>query len=173
MKRHLREQGVADADLAPMMAREVPARSIIGVDYYEWNERLIDNEGHARALGELFGWYVIASHYYDRYRRPMMHTETNRMDASDGPRWLWRQWHNVQLLRSAGVPLVGFTWYSLTDQIDWDLALGRSVGNVDPVGLFDLNRDPRTVGLTYKKLIEMHRGKPGYARCEALEKVMA
>jgi beta-glucosidase/6-phospho-beta-glucosidase/beta-galactosidase len=95
------------------------------------------------------------------------------MDASDGPRWLWRQWHNVQLLRSAGVPLVGFTWYSLTDQIDWDLALGRSVGNVDPVGLFDLNRDPRTVGLTYKKLIEMHRGKPGYARCEALEKVMA
>jgi beta-glucosidase/6-phospho-beta-glucosidase/beta-galactosidase len=173
MKRHLREHGVADADLAAMMARKVPARSIIGVDYYEWNERLIDNEGHARALGELFGWYVIASHYYDRYRRPMMHTETNRMDASDGPRWLWRQWHNVQLLRSVGVPLVGFTWYSLTDQIDWDLALGRSVGNVDPVGLFDLNRDPRTVGLTYKKLIEMHRGTPGYARCEALEKVMA
>jgi len=173
MRRHLRESGIGDADLAGVTAHEVPRRSIIGVDYYEWNERLIDSEGHPRALGELFGWYVIASHYYDRYQRPMMHTETNRMDASDGPRWLWRQWHNVQLLRSAGVPLVGFTWYSLTDQIDWDIALGRAVGSVDPVGLFDLNRDARTVGLTYKRLIDMHRDQPGYATCPALEKVMA
>ena len=173
MRRHLRESGISDADYAGVTAHEVPRRSIIGVDYYEWNERLIDSEGHPRALGELFGWYVIASHYYDRYQRPMMHTETNRMDASDGPRWLWRQWHNVQLLRSAGVPLVGFTWYSLTDQIDWDIALGRAVGSVDPVGLFDLNRDARTVGLTYKRLIDMHRGQPGYVTCPALEKVMA
>jgi beta-glucosidase/6-phospho-beta-glucosidase/beta-galactosidase len=173
MRRHLRESGISDADYAGVTAHEVPRRSIIGVDYYEWNERLIDSEGHPRALGELFGWYVIASHYYDRYQRPMMHTETNRMDASDGPRWLWRQWHNVQLLRSAGVPLVGFTWYSLTDQIDWDIALGRAVGSVDPVGLFDLNRDARTVGLTYKRLIDMHRDQPGYATCPALEKVMA
>jgi beta-glucosidase/6-phospho-beta-glucosidase/beta-galactosidase len=173
MRRHLRESGIDDAEYAGVTAHEVPRRSIIGVDYYEWNERLIDSEGHPRALGELFGWYVIASHYYDRYQRPMMHTETNRMDASDGPRWLWRQWHNVQLLRSAGVPLVGFTWYSLTDQIDWDIALGRAVGSVDPVGLFDLNRDARTVGLTYKRLIDMHRDQPGYATCPALEKVMA
>jgi hypothetical protein len=42
----------------------------------------------------------------------MMHTETNRMDAREGPRWLWRQWHNVQLIRRGGVPVVGFTWYS-------------------------------------------------------------
>jgi beta-glucosidase/6-phospho-beta-glucosidase/beta-galactosidase len=173
MRGHLREQGIADGDFEAVMARKVPARSIIGVDYYEWNERLIDNQGRPRALGELFGWYVIASHYYNRYKRPMMHTETNRMDASDGPRWLWRQWHNVQLLRSAGVPLVGFTWYSLTDQVDWQVGLGRSIGNVDPVGLFDLNRDPRSVGLTYKNLIEMHRDKPGYESCPALEKVMA
>ena len=173
MRRHLRAQGIDDADLEDAARRKVPARSIIGVDYYEWNERLIDNHGHPRALGELFGWYVIANQYYERYKRPMMHTETNRMDASDGPRWLWRQWHNVQLLRSAGVPLVGFTWYSLTDQIDWGIGLSRSIGNVDPVGLFDLNRDVRSVGLTYKKLIEMHRGKPGYERCPALEKLMA
>jgi hypothetical protein len=71
------------------------------------------------------------------------------------------------------VPLVGFTWYSLTDQIDWGIGLSRSIGNVDPVGLFDLNRDVRSIGLTYKKLIEMHRGKPGYERCPALEKLMA
>jgi beta-glucosidase/6-phospho-beta-glucosidase/beta-galactosidase len=140
----------------------------LGIDYYEWNERLIDVDGHARALGELFGWYVIASQYWDRYRRTMMHTETNRMDAADASSWLWRQWHNVQLLRKADVPIIGFTWYSLTDQIDWDRAIERPLGVVDPVGLFDLNRDPRPVGLAYKQLIDMHRGQPGYQRCKAL-----
>ena len=173
MRRHLREHGIDDVVYDGVMSREVPRRSIIGVDYYEWNERLIDSDGRARALGELFGWYVIASQYYERYKRPMMHTETNRMDASDGPRWLWRQWHNLQLLRSTGVPLVGFTWYSLTDQVDWESALSKANGNVNPVGLFDLNRDVRTVGLTYKRLIEMHKDQPGYGTCPALEGIMA
>jgi hypothetical protein len=102
-----------------------------------------------------------------------MHTETNRIDASDAPRWLWRQWHNVQLLRRAGAPLVGFTWYSLTDQIDWGIALAEARGAIDPVGLFDLNRDPREVGLAYMHLINMHRGVPEYQRCRALEEVLA
>ena len=153
--------------------RTVPARTILGVDYYEWNEKLIDQNGYRRALGELFGWYVIASHYWERYRRTMMHTETNRIDASDAPRWLWRQWHNVQLLRRSGVPLVGFTWYILTDQIDWGSALEEAIGKVDPVGLFDLNRDPRSVGLAYMHLIAMHRDQPEYRECEALRKVLA
>ena len=81
------------------MASKTPRRSVLGLDYYEWNERLIDREGRARSLGELFGWYVIASQYWQRYRRTLMHTETNRVDAGAAPRWLWRQWHNVQLLQ--------------------------------------------------------------------------
>ncbi len=84
-----------------------------------------------------------------------MHTETNRLDARDAPRWLWRQWHNVQLMRQSGVPIVGFTWYSLTDQVDWDIALREPLGNINPVGLFDLNRDPRLAGLAYKHLIQL------------------
>ncbi len=160
-------------DYRRFLAREVPRRTILGIDYYEWNEKLIDEAGRKRALGELFGWYVIANQYWERYRRPMMHTETNRIDASDAPRWLWRQWHNVQLLRRAGVPLVGFTWYSLTDQIDWGSALKQAHGKVDPVGLFDLNRDPREVGLAYMHLIDMHKDQPGYQACEALKKVLA
>jgi beta-glucosidase/6-phospho-beta-glucosidase/beta-galactosidase len=168
----LREHGMSDREYDWFMSRTVPRRTILGVDYYEWNEKLIDREGHARSLGELFGWYVIASQYYDRYRRPMMHTETNRLDARDGPRWLWRQWHNVQLLRKAGVPLVGFTWYSLTDQVDWDIALAQPLGNVSPVGLFDLNRDLRPVGLAYRHLIDIHRDEPGFATCPALSELL-
>jgi hypothetical protein len=101
-----------------------------------------------------------------------MHTETNRLDAGDASRWLWRQWHNVQLLRSAGAPIIGFTWYSLVDQIDWDRGLEEPRGVVDPVGLFDLNRDVRSVGLSYKRLIDMHRGNPEYRDCAALKELI-
>jgi beta-glucosidase/6-phospho-beta-glucosidase/beta-galactosidase len=172
MRGHLRRHGVRDEHYDHFMTREVPRRTVLGVDYYEWNEKLIDREGHAEALGELFGWYVIASQYWNRYRRTMMHTETNRRDAGDAPRWLWRQWHNVQLLRSAGVPILGFTWYSLTDQIDWDRAIEEPLGVVSPVGLFDLNRDPRAVGISYKQLIDMHRDQPDYRDCTALRELL-
>ena len=165
-------QGIAEDDIGKIGRRKVPRRSILGVDYYEWNERLIDRKGQAQALGELFGWYVIADQYWQRYRRPMMHTETNKMDADGAPRWLWRQWHNVQLLAKAGVPLVGFTWYSLTDQIDWSIAINEAIGLVYPVGLFDLNREARTVGLAYKHLIDLYRDQPGYADCKALKEIM-
>ncbi len=172
MREFLREHGFEDGQYARFMKREVPRRSVLGLDYYEWNERLIDSDGKPQALGELFGWYVIASQYWERYRRTMMHTETNRTDAADAPRWLWRQWHNVQLLRKSGVPIIGFTWYSLTDQIDWDRAIEEPLGIVDPVGLVDLNRDPRPVGLSYKHLIDMHRGQPEYRDCKALQEVL-
>lgn len=165
-------QGVSKEDIDKLAKRTVPRRSILGVDYYEWNERLIDRQGNARALGELFGWYVIADQYWQRYRRPMMHTETNKMDADGAPRWLWRQWHNVQLLAKAGVPLVGFTWYSLTDQVDWSIAMSQSIGLVYPVGLFDLNREPRIVGLAYKHLIDLYREQPDYVECKPLKEIM-
>jgi hypothetical protein len=155
MRAYLHQHGMPDEEYVWFMQQDVRRRAILGVDYYEWNEKLIDSTGHAQALGELFGWYAIAGQYYQRYRRPMMHTETNRMDAREGPRWLWRQWHNVQLIRQTGVPVVGFTWYSLTDQVDWDIALREPLGNVNPVGLFDLNRDPRMVGLAYQHLVRL------------------
>jgi beta-glucosidase/6-phospho-beta-glucosidase/beta-galactosidase len=165
-------QGISKDDISRIGRREVPRRSILGVDYYEWNERLIDRNGKPQALGELFGWYVIADQYWQRYRRPMMHTETNKMDADGAARWLWRQWHNVQLLAKSGVPLVGFTWYSLTDQIDWSIAMSEAIGLVYPVGLFDLNREPRLVGLAYKHLIDLYRDQPGYADCAALRGII-
>ena len=173
MRTHLHANGMTPGDYAWFMAQAVPRRTIVGIDYYEWNEKLVDNEGNPQSLGELFGWYVIANRYFERYRRPMMHTETNRQDAREATRWLWRQWHNVQLLRKAGVPLVGFTWYSLIDQIDWDRALGRALGNVNPVGLFDLNRDVRPVGLAYRHLIRLHRSQPGFFGSAVLDELLA
>jgi beta-glucosidase/6-phospho-beta-glucosidase/beta-galactosidase len=155
IRRYLFEQGMTDSEYDWFMNQQMADRSILGIDYYEWNEKLINSDGHAQTLGELFGWYVITKQYYDRYRRPLMHTETNCQDAKDGPAWLWRQWHNVQLMRSSGIPVVGFTWYSLIDQVDWNIGLSRSLGNVNPVGLFDLYRDPRPVAQAYLQLVHL------------------
>jgi len=173
MRDLLLQQGIDQSEIDRIAHREVPRRSVLGVDYYEWNERLIDRSGNPLALGELFGWYVIANQYWERYRRPMMHTETNKPDADGAPRWLWRQWHNVQLLRSSGVPLVGFTWYSLIDQVDWSIAMSEPLGIVYPVGMFDLNREARTVGLAYKQLIDLYRDQPDYRESPALKTLMA
>ena len=49
-----------------------------------------------------------------------MHTETNVFDANEAPVWLWKQWMNVLNMREEGVPVCGFNWYSLIDQVDWD-----------------------------------------------------
>lgn len=173
MRGYLREHGMADAEYEWFMAQPRPQRAILGVDYYEWNEKLIDTHGRPQALGELFGWYVVAMQYWERYRLPLMHTETNHMDARQGPRWLWRQWHNVQLIRKAGVPVVGFTWYSLTDQIDWDIALTKPLGNVSPVGLFDLNRHPRATAQAYKHLVDTFAAQPELLDCPALAEVLS
>jgi len=135
-------------------------RIVLGLDYYEWNEKLIDEQSNQRMLGELFGWYVITRQYYERYRRPVMHTETNCQDAQQGPAWLWRQWHNIQLMRSAGVPVLGFTWYSLQDQVDWNVGLTQAQGNINPVGLYDLNRDPRPVVQAYRQLLNLFGNEP-------------
>ncbi len=52
------------------------------------------------------------------------------------------------------------TWFSLTDQIDWDTALREKNDRVNPLGLYDLDRNIRPVGLAYKRLIEQWRDTP-------------
>jgi beta-glucosidase/6-phospho-beta-glucosidase/beta-galactosidase len=160
IRRFLIAHGMPAEEYEWFMQQRVADRAILGVDYYRWNEKLINSDGRPEALGELFGWYVITSQYHERYRRPVMHTETNCPDAAEAPGWLWRQWHNVQLIQQSGVPVTGFTWYSLQDQVDWDIGLSRSVGNVNPVGLYDLNRDPRPVAEAYRYLVSMFRNDP-------------
>ena len=64
-----------------------------------------------------------------------------------------KQWSNVLRVRNSGVPIVGFTWYSLTDQVDWDTALREPNGRVNPLGLYDLDRRIRPVGEAYRQII--------------------
>ncbi|GJG85988.1 glycoside hydrolase family 1 [Gemmatimonadetes bacterium T265] len=133
---------------------------VMGNDYYVTNEHLMNADGTSEAAGEVFGYHVITSQYYARYGLPVMHTETNLAQGPAGDeavRWLRKEWANVMRVRNDGVPILGFTWYSLTDQVDWDTALREDNGTVNPLGLYDLDRRVRPVGVAYRELIREWR----------------
>ena len=138
------------------LGRHLRHNCLLGNDYYQTNEHRVCADGTTRPSGEIFGYAVITSQYYDRYRIPVMHTETNLDQGPAGTEavdWLWKQWANVLRVRNDGVPIVGFTWYSLTDQVDWDIGLRARNNRVNPRGLYDLDRNIRPVGEAFKKLI--------------------
>ncbi len=155
MYEYLLDNGMTRDEYHFFLRHEMKAHCIMGNDYYVTNEHRVWEDGHTEASGEVFGYDEITWQYYDRYHLPVMHTETNYVqgDGNAAVFWLWKEWANVLRLRNAGVPIVGFTWYSLTDQIDWDNALRELRGHVHPVGLYDLDRKIRPVGRAYKKIV--------------------
>ena len=157
MYEFLMDNGMTKEEYHFFLDNRLKQHCILGNDYYWTNEHRVFADGHTEASGEVFGYSEITRQYHNRYRVPIMHTETNLKEGPTGQeavQWLWKEWANVLRLRNVGIPTVGFTWYSLTDQVDWDTALREQNGNVNPLGLFDLDRKIRNVGVAYKKLIQ-------------------
>jgi beta-glucosidase/6-phospho-beta-glucosidase/beta-galactosidase len=156
MYEYLMDNGMTREEYHFFLHNRLKQHCILGNDYYYTNEHRVHADGHTEASGEVFGYAEITRQYYNRYRLPVMHTETNMREGPNGDeavQWLWKEWANVLRIRNVGIPTVGFTWYSLTDQVDWDTALREQNGNVNPLGLYDLDRNIRPVGRAYKKLI--------------------
>lgn len=156
MYEYLLQNGMTKQEYAWFGENQVKARCIMGNDYYVTNEHMVHPDGTTQAAGEIFGYYVITKQYYNRYKLPIMHTETNiKMPACR--EWLFKQWANVHRLKHDGVPIVGFTWYSLLHQVDWDSALRDDAGRVNELGLYDLDRKIMPVGEAYRELINQWR----------------
>ncbi len=156
MYEYLMDHGMTREEYHFFLKNNLKHHCIMGNDYYWTNEHRISADGGSVASGEIFGYYVLTRQYHDRYRLPVMHTETNFKQGPNGDEavnWLWKEWANVLRVRNDGVPIIGFTWYSLTDQVDWDTALRENNGNVNALGLYDLDRNIRPVGEAYKQLI--------------------
>ncbi|MEJ7748445.1 MAG: family 1 glycosylhydrolase [Candidatus Limnocylindrales bacterium] len=151
---YLLDNGMTRAEYDWFMAGEPPGYQVMGNDYYGRNEKILKPDGTTCLAEDVFGWYEITHAYYARYKKPVMHTETNVFDPEAAPTWLWKQWVNVLRMRDDGVPVLGFTWYSLTDQIDWDVELAEKRGTVNACGLYDLDRKPRPVEAEFRKLLE-------------------
>jgi beta-glucosidase/6-phospho-beta-glucosidase/beta-galactosidase len=151
---YLYDGGMTRDEYNWFMAGEPPGYQIMGNDYYGRNERIILPGGELCPAQDVLGWYQITRDYYARYKKPVMYTETNVFEADEAPTWLWKQWINVLRMRADGVPVLGFTWYSLIDQVDWDIGLAEKRGTVNECGLFDMDRKERPVGLAYRDLLK-------------------
>jgi beta-glucosidase/6-phospho-beta-glucosidase/beta-galactosidase len=160
MYEYLLDNGMTRAEYHFFLNNNLKHHCVMGNDYYQTNEHYVSADGATAAAGEIFGYALITQQYHDRYRLPVMHTETNLNQGPGGDEavnWLHKEWANVLRVRNDGVPIIGFTWYSLTDQVDWDTALRENNGNVNPLGLFDLDRNIRPVGAAYRDLIQSWR----------------
>ncbi|MDQ6639797.1 MAG: family 1 glycosylhydrolase, partial [Pseudomonadota bacterium] len=156
MYEYLSDNGLTREEYRFFLDNRMKQHCVMGNDYYVTNEHRVFADGSSIAAGEVFGYDGITWQYYDRYRLPVMHTETNFAQGPQGDEavyWLWKEWANVLRVRNDGIPVVGFTWYSLTDQVDWDTALRENNGRVNALGLFDLERRIRPVGEAYRKIV--------------------
>jgi hypothetical protein len=81
----------------------------------------------------------ITTDYWNRYQLPILHTETNFADEG-ADEWGIKQLVELAQLPKLGIPILGFTWYSLMDQFNWDNALKGSPQDtrIYPVGLLSL-----------------------------------
>ena len=153
---YLLDNGMTRDEYHWFLQNHVRSRCVMGNDYYATNENLVHADGSLTLSGEIFGYYPITHQYFARYRLPVMHTETNYPEP-DAVKWLKKEWANVHRLKQDGVPILGFTWYSLQDQVDWDTGLREDNGHVNALGLCDLDRKIRPVGHAYKALINEWR----------------
>jgi hypothetical protein len=122
---YLLDNGMTRDEYHWFLQHHVRNRCVMGNDYYASNENLVHADGTIALSGEIFGYYPITHEYFARYNLPVMHTETNYPEP-DSVKWLKKEWANVRRLKRGGVPIVGFTWYSLQDQVDWDTGSERT-----------------------------------------------
>ena len=117
---------------------------VLGIDYYPNSEWQLDRvaEGIRQRRSETpVGLYGIARDYYNRYALPMMLTETSADGhAINREIWLEDTVNDCRRLREEGIPMLGYFWWPMVDQLDWDGALTHRVGKIHEVGIFALKR---------------------------------
>jgi beta-glucosidase len=147
----LGENGLTDAALAWFLDNGSDEGAIVGHDYYSGNERELVAPGRSRARTVHDGYASLAREFHARLGLPFFLAETNR-DSDVAVAWLASVWNDCLVLRAEGLPIRGICWYSLTDQVDWDTALAEVNDRANPLGLVDLDRRLRPVGVAYAAL---------------------
>jgi beta-glucosidase/6-phospho-beta-glucosidase/beta-galactosidase len=148
--------GMTTSDLAFLRETRATGQRWIGVDYYTTSEQLVRADGTKQQSHDRVGLAAIAREYHARYGLPLFISETSRT-ASRAIEWLADQWDDATRLLALGVPVHGFTWFPLGDVIDWRHALREKRGDVDQIGLYNLQREPHGVASAYAGLIACAR----------------
>jgi beta-glucosidase len=127
----LLRNGASPDELTAIQRRRIPIE-VLGMNFYpQWSTQqvFLDDRGRLsyRAVEQDgAGFADLITDYYERYRTPIMITETSALGAEEErERWLVASVAAVKRLRSSGVPVLGYTWFPLFTMIDWRYRLGR------------------------------------------------
>lgn len=143
MHAFLVRHGMSEATLEWFRENGV-APDILGLDYYVQSEMAYKKgKGKIAPKGVRLGLGEVAREYHARYQVPIMITETDaHSTVEDRIAWLEGTVAEMLGLRDEGIPVLGYCWWPLVDHIDWDTGLAENNGNINPVGLFSLVREP-------------------------------
>ncbi|MBS1795574.1 MAG: glycoside hydrolase family 1 protein [Acidobacteria bacterium] len=123
---------------------------VLGMNFYpQWSTKLlyIDKRGRLafrETEPEGDGFTELITDYYNRYRVPIMITETSAVGNEEiRHKWLKSSVSMIKNLRETGVPVIGYTWFPLFTMIDWRYRFSNEpLENFYlELGLYRLNRE--------------------------------
>lgn len=141
--------GASPDDLDSLIKNKIDL-DIIGMNFYpQWSTKLlyIDKRGKLafkETEPEGGGFRELITDYYERYKVPIMITETSAVGSDEvREKWLHSSISMIKSLRSDGIPVIGYTWFPLFTMIDWRYRFSQ-----EPLehfylelGLYHLNRE--------------------------------
>jgi beta-glucosidase/6-phospho-beta-glucosidase/beta-galactosidase len=158
---YLTRNGASEEQLAAF--RERPARiDVMGLDYYAHCELEWCQEGRVLPNRNSEGLVPTAIEYAERYRLPIMLSETNiRGHVSDRISWLKfmvEQCEEIERkINAIGLPFEGFCWYPFIDSTDWCSLVREANNRIDPQGIYwlepgTLRRNPSELSFIFGAL---------------------
>lgn len=140
----LRDNGLWERDLRWFQEHPAPL-DLVGLDHYPHSEHQYRRDEFGEIVDETrpielqHGPAELARQYFARFGRPLVFAETGAPgDDAHRTWWLERMVSEIRKARTAGVPVIGITWWGLIDQIDWGSNLRRLDHHIDATGLYRL-----------------------------------
>ncbi len=91
------------------------------------------------------GLYEMIKIFYEKYKLPIFITENGMSDAKDiiREKYMLEHMKSLDLALSEDLPVLGYIWWSMTDNLEW------ADGYAPKFGLVEVNRENKEI--TYKK----------------------
>jgi beta-glucosidase len=127
----LLRNGVGPDELAAIRRAAIPL-DVVGLNFYpQWSTQQVSVNRKGRLAWKAVeqdgsGFVHLIEDYWRRYKAPVMITETSaKGDVEVRARWLEASVAAIRRLRTAGVPVLGYTWFPLFTMIDWRYRYGK------------------------------------------------
>jgi beta-glucosidase len=144
---YLERYGVGDWELNWFLENPVNL-DILGLDYYRHSEHQLRRGPNGERIDETaehqHGWADMARQYSTRYNGiPVFLAETNvGGEVEERVAWFESLVQQTRVARAAGTPVAGLTYYGAVDHVDWDTGLRERNLNINPCGMWSLERLP-------------------------------